>query len=52
MTMPAQYRPARCVEGRLYRHDPQDDDPDLETDIGQCPECDGAGCDDDEREDT
>lgn len=35
----------RCVEGRLYRHDPQYDDPDLETDIGKCSECDGEGCD-------
>ena len=34
----------RCVDGRLYRHDPQPDDPDLETDIGQCPECAGKGC--------
>lgn len=34
----------RCVEGRLYRHDPQHDDPDLETDIGTCPECDGKDC--------
>ena len=35
----------RCVEGRLMRHDPQFDDPDLETDRGVCPECDGLGCD-------
>jgi len=34
----------RCVEGRSYRHDPQHDDPDLETDIGRCPECEGKGC--------
>lgn len=34
----------RCVDGRLWRHDPQDDDPYLETDIGQCPECEGKGC--------
>ncbi len=33
----------RCVEGRLMRHDPQFDDPDLETDIGECPECEGKG---------
>ena len=26
------------------RHDPQPDDPCLETDIGQCEECDGEGC--------
>lgn len=35
----------RCVDGRLMRHDPQHDDPYLETDIGKCPECEGAGCD-------
>lgn len=34
----------RCTDGRLMRHDPQHDDPDLETDIGKCPECDGEGC--------
>ena len=34
----------RCIEGRLWRHDPQHDDPALETDIGQCPECEGRGC--------
>lgn len=33
----------RCVEGRLMRHDPQFDDPELETDIGECPECEGNG---------
>ena len=37
-------RSTRCDDGRLMRHDPQDDDPYLETDIGQCPECDGEGC--------
>ena len=37
----------RCVEGCLYRHDPQADDPDLETAIGQCPDCSGAGCGED-----
>jgi hypothetical protein len=26
------------------RHDPQPDDPYLETDMGRCPECDGRGC--------
>lgn len=35
----------RCEDGRLLRHDPQFDDPYLETDIGECPECDGRGCD-------
>jgi len=34
----------RCVEGRTYRHDPQHDDPYLETDIGRCEECEGKGC--------
>jgi len=38
----------RCVEGRLMRHDPQYDDPYLETDIGQCPDCSGDGCEGDE----
>ena len=37
----------RCIDGRRYRHDPQPDDPDLETDVGQCPDCEGHGCDDD-----
>ncbi len=34
----------RCEDGRLMRHDPQNDDPHLETDIGKCPECEGNGC--------
>ncbi len=34
----------RCVDGRLMRHDPQPDDPYLETDIGECGECEGVGC--------
>jgi hypothetical protein len=34
----------RCVDGRLYRHDPQADDPYLETDVGTCPDCHGHGC--------
>lgn len=38
------FHSTRCVEGRLMRHDPQHDDPDLETDIGQCPECAGKDC--------
>jgi hypothetical protein len=29
----------RCVDGRVMRHDPQPDDPYLETDIGKCPGC-------------
>lgn len=36
-----------CIDGRLWRHDPQYDDPDLETDIGTCPDCSGQGCSDD-----
>lgn len=38
----------RCIDGRIMRHDPQRDDPELETDIGECPICSGQGCDDDE----
>lgn len=34
----------RCFEGSLWRHDPQHDDPELETRVGDCPECDGIGC--------
>lgn len=34
----------RCEDGRLLRHDPQPDDPGLETDMGKCPECEGKGC--------
>lgn len=34
----------RCEDGRVMRHDPQHDDPYLETDIGKCPECEGNGC--------
>lgn len=33
----------RCIDGRLFRHDPQYDDPELETDIGECPDCSGEG---------
>ena len=42
----------RCIEGRLFRHDPQLDDPDLETDVGQCPDCSGVGCSGDGRADS
>lgn len=35
----------RCIDGRRWRHDPQPDDPSLETDIGECEECRGKGCD-------
>lgn len=35
----------RCIDGRSMRHDPQHNDPYLETDLGACPDCDGAGCD-------
>lgn len=34
----------RCIDGTLWRHDPQPDDPSLETNRGKCPECDGKGC--------
>lgn len=37
--------PIRCIDGRIMRHDPQPDDPSLESDIGKCPECNGKGCD-------
>lgn len=39
------YCNTRCVDGRLFRHDPQWDDPHLETDIGVCPDCEGFSCD-------
>ena len=32
------------------RHDPQPDDPDFETDRGECPVCNGDGCEDPSRE--
>jgi hypothetical protein len=35
----------RCIDGRLYQLDPQREDPDFETDLGICPQCDGEGCD-------
>jgi hypothetical protein len=35
-----------CLNGRLMRHDPQDDDPEMLTDLRQCPDCEGDGCDD------
>lgn len=34
----------RCEDGRLMRHDPQPDDPYLETERGICPDCNGRGC--------
>jgi hypothetical protein len=34
----------RCIDGRLMRHDPQPDDPYLETDVGKCDACGGKGC--------
>jgi hypothetical protein len=34
----------RCIDGDTYRHDPQFDDPDLETNIGRCPYCGGKSC--------
>jgi hypothetical protein len=35
----------RCIDGRLFRHVPQHDDPDFEIDAGCCEDCKGAGCD-------
>lgn len=35
----------RCVEGRIMRHDPFFDDPDLETDVGACPDLHRGKCD-------
>lgn len=35
-----------CIDGRLCRHDPQFDDPELVTDRGECPDCSGDGCGD------
>ena len=40
----------RCIDGRIFRHDPQSDDPDFETDIGTCPDCSGDGCGDNPNE--
>lgn len=39
--------PVRCVEGTLYRADPQDDDPGYETAVGPCHDCRGFGGDED-----
>lgn len=36
--------PDRCEDGRLMRHRPFPDDPHFEHDVGECPECQGAGC--------
>lgn len=46
MARPSRYHngPCRCVDGQVMRHDPQLDDPYLETDIGKCEECNGFGC--------
>lgn len=46
MAKPSKYREGsqRCIDGRVMRRDPQRDDPYLETDIGECEECDGYGC--------
>ncbi len=27
----------RCIDGRMFRHDPFPDDPDFEIEVGQCP---------------
>lgn len=34
----------RCIDGRLFRHQPFPDDPYYEHDVGQCSECQGEGC--------
>lgn len=34
----------RCEDGRRMQHRPQHDDPYLETDIGECPDCAGKWC--------
>lgn len=45
MTPRSRWKRYRCEDGRAMRHDPQPDDPYLETDIGPCELCDGQGCD-------
>jgi hypothetical protein len=42
----------RCVEGRIWRHDPQDEDPYCETDRGECEECGGKGCETEDKNDA
>ena len=37
----------RCIAGRMFRHTPFPDDPELETDVGPCPDWPGCGCHDD-----
>ncbi len=37
-----------CIGGELWRHDPQPDDPELQTSVGTCPDCSGDGCGDDD----
>ena len=39
----------RCVDGDLWRHVPEHDDPECEVYAGRCKECDGIGCDEIER---
>jgi hypothetical protein len=34
----------RCEDGRLFRHSPSHDDPYYEYDVGECPVCNGKGC--------
>lgn len=36
-----------CINGRLMRSEVAEDDPELVTDIGLCPDCNGDGCSDD-----
>ena len=44
------YKTHYCINGCLYRHDPQFDDPELMTERGKCPDCSGDGCSDDPEE--
>ena len=34
----------RCIDGTLFKHLPQWDDPEFEQAAGRCPECEGRGC--------
>ncbi len=43
--------PVRCIDGKLWKSTPMDDDPYLETEVGPCPDCQGAGCQEDRDDD-
>jgi hypothetical protein len=34
----------RCIDGRIFKHMPQHDDPNYEQDVGECGDCGGKGC--------